>query len=212
MKHYKEVTRCYHSSCIKLAKLWCCGRCCDIVKRADCWWVTPLSAPLGGQWQQAGFIVQQAEPISLLLMRGSYILHFYYKYIPIIDLQVNKQQSEIRERMRENHSHAGPWPVTKQLFWVTKEIFTAMSQHLMAWPTFAASSNKIWFNNWSKTEKLKDCLWHCSLTQFYALRYLFQESCLPSQACKNQKAVLQMLKPSPACVHVYIQYMSIRAC
>lgn len=71
-------------------------------------------------------------------------------------------------------------------FGVTKGIFTALHQHLMTLPTLVATSNKIWFNNWSKTEKMKDYLWHRSLTHFCALRYLFQASCRPSQDCKKQ--------------------------
>lgn len=74
----------------------------------------------------------------------------------------------------------------KMPFFFTKELFTAIAQHLMYSPTFVATRNKIWFNNWSKTEKLRYCLWHGSLTHFWALRYLFQESCRSSQDCKNQ--------------------------
>lgn len=118
-------------------------------------------------------------------MRGSYILRFYYKYIPVTDLQVNVYQLQIRRKMRENHGQAGSLSVTKPLC-VTKEIFTAIPQHLIILPTLVATSNKIWFNNWSKTQKMKDYLWHWSLTHFCALRYLFQASCRPSQDCKKQ--------------------------
>lgn len=51
-----------------ITEVWRCGRCCDIVKRNRRWWVTPLSVTLWGRWKQTGFIVQRAEPVSLLLM------------------------------------------------------------------------------------------------------------------------------------------------
>ena len=62
-----------------ITNVWCCGRCCDIVKRTECRWVAPLSVTPGGRWKQTGFIVQRAEPVSLLLMWETY--PFCYKYI-----------------------------------------------------------------------------------------------------------------------------------
>lgn len=128
----------------------------------------------------------------------------WYKYNPIIDLQVNKQQSKMREEKKEDRSSRNTIGYS--------EIFTAVSQHLMASPTFVVTSNKIWFNNWRKTEKLKDCLWHCSLTHFSALQYLFQESCRPSQDCKNQSWTSDVKAISCVYVHVRTHWLSWRAC
>lgn len=50
-------------------------------------------------------------------MRESYVLRSFNKYVPIIDLKVNKREPEIRGKMRENHSQAGRRSLTNPTFW-----------------------------------------------------------------------------------------------
>lgn len=57
---------------------------------------------------------------------------------------------------------------------------------------------------------MKDHLWYCSLTHFYALRYLFQASCQPSQDCKKQSWTSDGKAINCVCACVYTVEVSTR--
>lgn len=141
---------------------------------------------VSGRLKQAGFIM----PISLLLMWQPYILHFYYKYIPIIDYRATS-------RSQRSKSQAGPWSVSKRPSVLERKYLQLRLSIL--WPPKIKSDSII---------EAKQRSWKIAfdivVSPTSELCDIYFRNPAGQAKTVKTKAGLQMLKPSAACVHVYV--------